>query len=308
VEIRHLRYFVAVAEERHFGRAADRLHIAQPPLSQQIRRLEAELGVELLRRTTRRVELTPGGEVLLERARGILAAVDLAAEDCRLAAAGEVGRLSVGFTGSTTYALLPVVAKALRNGIPRVELALHGEMTTPAQVEGLLDSTLDLGLLRPPVRTHELKVEVIRSEPLILALPGGHPLAARDEVPLSELAEEPFVVYDPRLRTVLQTIVEEACAEHGFQPRIAQRVTETSTLVSFVAAGVGVSLVPASVSGMSVAGAVYRPLAGEGPRMQIAIASRRDDPSPLLDSALRIVHSAVMRHPPEDFISQKSRL
>jgi DNA-binding transcriptional LysR family regulator len=303
VEIRHLRYFVAVAEERHFGRAADRLHMAQPPLSQQIRRLEAELGVQLLRRTTRRVELTPGGELLLDRARGILAAVDLAAEDCRRAAAGEVGRLSVGFTGSTTYALLPVVAKALRDGIPGVELALHGEMTTPAQTEGLLDRTLDLGLLRPPVRTHELTVEVIRSEPLIAALPSGHRLADASEVEPRELAEEPFVVYDPRLRTVLQGLIEEFCAEHGFQPRITQRVTETSTLVSFVAAGVGVSLVPASVSAMSVAGAVYRPLAGAGRRLQIAIAWRRDDDSPLLAHALEIVHSTVMRNPAEDFIS-----
>src|SRR6201988_2531998 len=117
IELRHLRYFVAVAEEQHFGRAADRLHMAQPPLSQQIRRLEQELGVELLRRTTRRVELTPAGRLLLARAGAIRDGVDLAADDCRRAAAGELGRLSVGFTGSTTYALLPVVATALREGL-----------------------------------------------------------------------------------------------------------------------------------------------------------------------------------------------
>jgi DNA-binding transcriptional LysR family regulator len=308
MELRHLRYFLAVAEERHFGRAADRLHMAQPPLSQQIRRLEAELGVELFHRTTRRVELSAAGELLLERARGILDAVDVATEDCRRAAAGEVGRLSVGFTGSTTYALLPSVATALREQLPGVELQLHGEMITPAQVEALLAGTIDLGLLRPPVRAHELTVEVIRTEPLIAVLPARHPLAEHETVDVGELADEPFVAYSPAVRSVLLGAVEEACAAHGFQPRITMPVTETSTLVSFVAAGVGVSLVPASVGGMSVAGAVYRPLAGEAPRVQIALAWRREDESPLLTRALRIVHSAVMRQSPDSFISHESRL
>jgi DNA-binding transcriptional LysR family regulator len=282
--------------------------MAQPPLSQQIRRFEAELGVKLFHRTTRRVELSPAGALLLERARDILAAADLATEDCRRAAAGEVGRLSVGFTGSTTYALLPAVATALREGLPGVELELHGEMITPAQVEGLLAGSIDLGLLRPPVRTHELSVEVIRSEPLIAVLPSDHRLADAEEVSVAELADEPFVTYAPQVRSVLHGVVEDACAAHGFQPRIAMPVTETSTLVSFVAAGVGVSLVPASVSGMSVARAVYRPLAGHAPRVQIALAWRQGDESPVLANALRLVHSAVMRHPPERLISQGSRL
>jgi DNA-binding transcriptional LysR family regulator len=134
VELRHLRYFVAVAEERHFGRAAERLHIAQPPLSQQIRRLEAELGAPLLHRTTRRVELSPAGEVLLPRAREILAAVDAATHDARRAARGEYGSLAIGFTGSATYAMLPALATALRTALPGVALDLRGEMLTPAQV------------------------------------------------------------------------------------------------------------------------------------------------------------------------------
>ena len=150
MELRHLRYFVAVAEERHFGRAAERLHIAQPPLSQQIRRLEAELGVTLLHRTTRSVEVAPAGEVLLVRAREILAAVDGATEDTRRAARGEFGRLAVGFTGSATYELLPKLAAALRSALPGVALNLRGELLTPARVASLLDGTLDLGLLRPP--------------------------------------------------------------------------------------------------------------------------------------------------------------
>ena len=166
MELRHLRYFVAVAEERHFGRAAARLHIAQPPLSQQIRRFEAELGEPLLYRTTRSVELAPAGEVLLERAREILAAVDAAVEDARRAARGEYGRLAIGFTGSSTYAMLPSLAAALREELPGVVLDLRGELLTPAQVARLLDGTLDLGLLRPPVHERELSTEVLRSEPL----------------------------------------------------------------------------------------------------------------------------------------------
>src|SRR3954471_10929157 len=157
MELRHLRYFVAVAEERHFGRAAERLHMAQPPLSQQIKRLEAELGAPLLHRTTRRVELAPGGEVLLARAREILAAVDAATEDARRAARGEFGRLAIGFTGSATYALLPALAAAPRAAPPRVVLGLRGEMPTPARFAGLLDGTLALALLRPPVRERLLE-------------------------------------------------------------------------------------------------------------------------------------------------------
>lgn len=303
MELRHLRYFVAVAEERHFGRAAQRLHIAQPPLSQQIRRLEAELGVTLLQRTTRRVELSPAGAVLLDRARGILAAADAAAEDCRRASDGEIGRLSIGFTGSTTYSLLPRVATALREGLPDVTLDLRGEMITPAQVEGLLQGTLDIGFLRPPVRSRDLTLEVIRSEPLAAVLPAGHRLADADEVPLEALADEPFIVYAPHLRSVLGDLVEDACIAHGFTPRTGMEVTETATLVSFVAAGLGVSLVPTSVSGMTVSGAVYRPLAGVAPRAQIAVAHAAGEPPPLVARALGLVQTAVMGIPADTLIS-----
>jgi DNA-binding transcriptional LysR family regulator len=289
VELRHLRSFVAVAEERHFGRAAERLHMAQPPLSQQIRRLEAELGATLLHRTTRSVELAPAGEVLLVRAREILAAVERATEDARRAARGEFGRLAVGFTGSATYALLPQLAAALRSALPGVVLDLRGELLTPAQVAGLLDGTLDLGLLRPPVHERDLAVEVVRREALVAVLPGAHPLAAADAVPLEELEGEPFVVYPSHFRSVLHDAVEETCAAHGFLPRVALEVSETATLVSFVAAGLGVSLVPESVRHMTVHGAVYRPLARETAGVELAVAWRRDDTTAVLRRALEVV-------------------
>ena len=292
MELRHLRYFLAVAEERHFGRAADRLHVSQPPLSRQIRALEAELGVKLFTRTTRRVDLTAAGELLLERARRVLHEVEDAAEDCRRAARGEAGRLTIGFGGSISYGLLPVVANALRAGLPAVELELHGEMLTPAQVSGLTDESLDLGLLRPPVRDRRLQVQVIRSEPLIVAVGSGHRLAELDEVPIEELASEPFVTYPSHSRSVTHDTVEEACSAHGFLPRVAVEVSETSTLVCFVAAGVGVALVPGSVAVLALPGIVYRPLAGLAPRVELAVAWRREDKSPLLARALEIVHQA----------------
>jgi DNA-binding transcriptional LysR family regulator len=295
VELRLLRSFVAVAEERHFGRAAERLHMAQPPLSQQIRRLEAQLGVTLLRRTTRSVELAPAGEVLLARAREILAAVDSAAEDTLRAARVEFGRLAGGFTGSATYALLPQVAAALRGALPGVVLDLRGELLTPAQVEGLLAGTLDLGLLRPPVRERDLAVEVVRREPLVAVLPEAHRLAGHETVPLEELAAEPFVVYPSHFRSVVHDAVEEACAAHGFLPRVALEVSETATLVSFVAAGLGVSLVPESVRHMTVHGAVYRPLSREVAEVELALAWRHQDASAVLERALEVVRRDLAR-------------
>ena len=291
MKLRHLQSFVAVAEELHFGRAAERLHMAQPPLSEQIRQLEAELGVTLLRRTTRRVELAPAGEVLLARAREILASVDRATQDTQRAARGELGRLAVGFTGSSTYALLPALAAALRSALPGVLLELHGELLTPAQVASLLDGTLDLGLLRPPVRQRELAFEVIRWEPLIAAVPQAHPLAAADAVPLEKLSAEPFISYPSHFRSVLHDAIEETCAAHGFLPRVVHEVSETATLVSFVAAGLGVSLVPESTRHMTVDGAVYRPLAGDTTTVELAVAWRRDDVTPVLERALEVVRS-----------------
>ncbi len=293
MELRHLRYFVAVAEERHFGHAAERLHIAQPPLSQQIRRLEAELGEPLLYRTTRSVELAPAGEVLLERGREILAAVDSAVEDARRAARGEYGRLAIGFTGSCTYAMLPALAAALGRALPGVVLDLQGELLTPAQVARLVDGTLDVGLLRPPVHDRALSTEVLRSEPLLAVLPDSHPLASSDAIPLELLEREPFITYPSHFRSVVHDAVEDACAAHGFTPTAAHEVSETSTLVSFVAAGLGVSLVPASVRNMTIAGAVYRPLVRDTTRVELAVAWRQDDDRPVLERTLEVIRGGV---------------
>jgi DNA-binding transcriptional LysR family regulator len=282
MELRHIRYFVAVAEECHFGRAAERLRIAQPPLSQQIKQLETELGVQLLTRSTRQVELTPAGARFLERARGILAAVDAAADEAGRVAAGLVGKLAIGFTGSATYELLPTVARALREEFPGIELELKGEMLTPRQVEALHDRSLDIGFLRPPVRDPGLNVLVFRREPLIAVLPEGHELADRKSVPLVELQTEPFICYPSHNRSVVYDAVFDACQRAGFRPSALQEVTETSTLVAFVAAGLGVALVPASVQHLHITGVTYRPLAGTTEEVELAVATRAGEDSALL--------------------------
>src|SRR5215218_6651139 len=247
--------------------------MAQSPLSQLIRRLEADVGVPLLRRTTRRVELLPAGEVLLERAHTLLAAARAAEEDARAAASGELGRLAIGFTGSMTYALLPHLAKALRARLPRV--------------------ALDVALLRPPIDHPELVLEPVGVEPLVAALPADHALAALERVPVARLADEPFIVYPSSARSVVHAAVDATCADQGFSPIVAMEVAETSTLVSFVAAGVGVALVPASARQMSVTGAVYRPLAGATHLVELAMCWRVASQSATLPRALEVIRGEL---------------
>lgn len=292
MELRHLRYYVAVAEECHFGRAAARLHIAQPPLSQQIKQLEAELGVQLLTRSTRRVQLTPAGERYLDRAREILARVESAGDEARRVAAGRSGRVAIGFTGSATYELLPAVSRTLRAVLPDVEVELRGEMLTPHQVAGLRSGDLDIGVLRPPVSDADLTVRVVRRERLVVALPAGHPLAGVDRIGLADLAGDPFVTYPAHGRSVVYEAVLAACRDAGFEPS-AVEVAETSTLLSLVAAGRGVALVPESVQHLQLTGATYRPLVRPEPTVELAFAHRRDDTSPLVREVLAVLDELI---------------
>jgi DNA-binding transcriptional LysR family regulator len=282
MELRRIRYFVAVAEESHFGRAAERLRMAQPPLSQQIKALEAEMGVVLFRRTTRKVELTPAGERFLRRARGILAAVDDAVTEAGQVADGLLGRIAIGFTGSATYDLLPSLVRVLRAELPGIEVDIRGEMLTPDQVTALADGSLDLGLLRPPVRSSAVDVHVLRREPLIAVLPEHHALAGGPRVQLSDLKDDPFITYPSHHRSVVYEAVIDACQQAGFVPGNVHEVAETSTLVSFVAAGLGVALVPASVQHLRITGATYLPLAGATPEVELALATRVGETSPLV--------------------------
>ena len=293
MELRHLRYFVAVAEERHFGRAAERLHMAQPPLSQQIRRLEADLGVTLLRRTTRRVELTDAGSVYLDQVRRILSAVEEAGAEAQRVEAGLSGRLSVGCVGSATYSLLPALARTLREQRPGLDVSFHGEMLVPDQVTALLGGEIDLALLRPPVDGAGLDIRQLRAERLIVVLPEGHPLCRRRRLRVHDLREQDLLMHPSRGRSTMYRLVTTLCREQGFSPRVRQEVAETSTLLTFVAAGLGVAIVPETVAVLGVPGTVYRPLAGAGARVDLSAATRTGDDSAAVATALRVLETLV---------------
>jgi DNA-binding transcriptional LysR family regulator len=287
MELRHLRYFVAVAEELHFRRAAARLHISQPPLSQQIRQLEAELDVKLLERSRRRVELTAAGEAFYARAREILDAVDDAARLARQVERGEVGRLSIGFVGSAMYSVLPDVLRAFRARREEVSLRLR-ELTSAAQLDQLESGRIDVGFVRPDQPRSGIAVETILRERIVAALPESHRLASRDRLALHELAGQPMVMLSrtgsPGVRDALETATDRL----GGEGQLVQEVTEMQTVIGLVAGGVGFSLVPESVQSLAREGVVYRPLT-DGPSIELALAWRAGDRSPVLAAFREVV-------------------
>jgi DNA-binding transcriptional LysR family regulator len=295
MELRHLRSFAAVAEERHFGRAAARLHLAQPALSQQIKQLERELEVSLFSRTTRRVELTAAGVRFVEHVRTVLADVERARQEMKLVAAGRTGRVSVGFVGTATYDVLPRVAREVLRELPDVDLELHGEMLTPALVAGLADHTFDLAVLRPDPFGHPgLDVRTLRRERLIAVLPAGHRLAGRRRIDLNRLEDDAFVMQPSGHRSSMHARVLEACAAAGFEPASTIEVAETATLVVFVAAGLGVALVPEPVRSLGLEGVAYVSL-NDPPVVELAIATRTSDGSPAVHRVSEVVARSVAR-------------
>lgn len=289
VELRHLRYFLVVAEELHFNRAAERLHMQQPPLSRQIRQLEKAIGTDLFHRTTRSVSLTAAGRAFVDEARKILRAVDGSADVARQAAQGMTGRLGVGFTGSNTYSLLPMVASSLRREMPNAVLHAEGEMLAPAQTEALVTRQLDVCFGRKRSPNPDLESRVIWQEPLSVILPQHHRLAGEDAIRLEDLASESFVTYPSRTGSIMFELTMSACAEAGFAPHVVQEATQTSTLVSLVAAGFGVAIAPQSVQHIRVAGAVHKPLAGQLAVSDLVLIWRRDNDLPLLHRFLNLI-------------------
>ncbi|MDZ4265794.1 MAG: LysR substrate-binding domain-containing protein [Mycobacterium sp.] len=291
MELRHLRYFRAVAEELHFGRAAERLHIAQPPLSQQIRQLERELRVALLTRSTRSVELTAAGRAFLDRTVEILDAVDDAGEQARRVAEGAQGRLVIGCVGSATYSLLPQLVRALRSTLPDIDVSVRGEMLAPAQLAALRVGEIDLGLLRPPVTDPDITVEAVRRDRLLVALPGGHRYAERDELTVADLRDEDFISHAGRGRSRMSALVTSLCTEAGFTPRIRHEVEETSTLVTLVAAGLGVAVVPEPTAELDIAGVCYRPLSPTSNSIDLLAAYSTSRASPLIANVLAVLRT-----------------
>jgi DNA-binding transcriptional LysR family regulator len=291
MELRKLRYFVTLAEELHFGRAAERLHITQPPLSMAIRALEDELEVRLFERTPRRVALTHAGETFLEQARQLLARAGDAVELTRAAERGTVGRLTVGFMSAAIYTLLPQVLREFAARSPQVKLELR-ELAIPVQLEALRKGDIDVGFVRPPIADAALEVETVLSEPLVVALPRGHALAKLNRVSARRLKEEPFVMFQRAPGLVLQDLVLGFCHQHGLTPRIAQEATQSHAVVGLVSAGIGVALVPASTPHLG--GVQYRPLADKSPPVLTALAWRRRDASPVLDAFLKTARQVAL--------------
>jgi DNA-binding transcriptional LysR family regulator len=245
MELRTLRYFVTLAEELHFGRAAQRLAITQPPLSLSIRGLEEELGVRLFARTRRQVALTYAGATFLEQARDILARAGAAVDLARAADRGAVGRLDIGFMSASIYTLLPPVLREFAASHPGVRLELR-ELTLPQQATALRRRDIHVGFVRPPVTDAELIAEPLLDEPLVVALPSGHPLAALRRIAARRLAGERFVMFQRIPGLVLHDLVLGFCLQEGFTPNVTQEASQTHAVVGLVSAGIGVALVPAS--------------------------------------------------------------
>lgn len=281
LELRHLRYFVAVAEELHFGRAAERLGIAQPPLSQQIQRIERELGVQLFDRSRRQVRLTAAGRTLLEQARPVIAGAEQAATATKEAAAGRRGSIAIGFVGSATYRALPAIVRRYRDQYPDVRLQLY-EMTTAGQVEALGNMTIQAGIVRPPLNQPGLQLETILREQLVVALPEGHPLAGAALIDPSDLEGETLVMFPREQGSGLYDQIISLCLASGFSPRIGQTATQMQTIVALVAAELGIAIVPESVADLRRPGVTYRPLDSAAAPVELALAWRSDDESPAL--------------------------
>lgn len=272
-----LRYFKAVAEQLHFGRAAASLHISQPPLSRAIRALEEQLGVTLFVRTRRRVELTPAGERLLEEVRRTLAQLERVTAELRGMASGERGRLRIGFVSLADYSgVLPGLLKAYKATRPAVRLSLR-EMLSPEQSAALAAGELDFGLLLPPVAEAEaLEHLVVQRERFVAALPARHRLAAaRGPLAMSELAGESFVMVPREIAPGLYDIVTGLAARAGFSLNVAQEAIQMQTVVSLVSSGLGAAVVPGSVANLGRRGVVYRKLADRHPTLELWLAWRR---------------------------------
>ncbi|MDF5724087.1 MAG: LysR family transcriptional regulator [Rhizonema sp. PD37] len=290
MEFRQLQYFLMVAEELNFSRAAKRLNMAQPPLTRQIRQLEQELGVELFYRTKRQVELTNAGKLFFEESRQIIEQVGQSIRVAQRASRGEIGRLVVGFEGSSAYDIVPTSLKTYRDRYPGVELVVL-VMTSGEQVQALHAGQLEAGFIVPPLKgkDKELVVEAVLQEPLVLALPETHPLTSQTKVPLKALSNEPFVMAQRDSGCGLYDQVLALCLQAGFSPKVTQEVNEMQVMLGFVAAGLGVAILSASVKHFQRPGVVYRELHPSSPEVALAIVWQRDNLSPVLHAFLAVV-------------------
>lgn len=294
MDLRQLKYFVVLAEELNFIRAAERLHISQPALTRQIQQLEADLGAQLLTRATRGVSLTTAGVTLLEDGRRILGLTQMARERAGKAATGQLGTLDVGIFGSCVFHYIPSLLLRFRSGHPDVQVRLH-DLTLPEQMLALSEKRLDVGFYRQVGAHPDFIVETLYVEPVVVALPESHPLARRKALRLQEIIDETVVLYPNTAPGFMEEVVATLRKAGGKEPRIAQEVSDVVTAIALVAGGFGVCLTPAATSSLRLPGVVYRRLK-ETPPLTIDLACfyRREDNSPLLASFL----ACARQHPP----------
>ncbi|MEU9074188.1 LysR substrate-binding domain-containing protein [Kitasatospora sp. NPDC048538] len=289
IPLPQLHAFVVLAEELHFGHAAARLGVAQPPLSQQIRRLEEKVGHPLFTREPGRVALTPVGRELLPAARAALTGLADGLAAARAVGTGEAGRLRIGFSASLALTVLPGLLHTFRQRFPAVELDIR-EMTTAPQLAALREGAVDVGLLRePPAAEPGLDFRTVLSEPFVAVLPKAHPLAARRTLPVGELADSPFVLLPREVGPQLYDRITGLCTAAGFTPRIVQHAVEWQTVCALVGAGLGVSLAPASIRRIRLRGVAFRGISPAGARTRVAVAWRGADRNPLVAQLLTAV-------------------
>ncbi len=296
MELRHLRYFEAVAEELHFARASERLNIAAPTLTQQIQALERDLGVVLFRRTRRSVALTEAGRRFLEEARKTLRQAEQATLVAQQAARGEIGRLEIGYvTSASCLGLIPTLLAEFRRLNPYVDLQVH-RMETVRQLAALDHGHIDIGFLRPPTRYPVgLTGTLVWRQPFIVAVPKDHPLAAEKRVRVSSLAGEPLIASSVELELGFGGQINEIAAEGKFTPKIVGRAPDILTILTLVSAGFGVGFVPESFRAVAIPGVVYRPLAGPATNALLAAARRRNDAAPAVRAFMRVVRTTLSR-------------
>jgi len=283
MDLRHLRYFVAVAEERHFTRAAERLGIKQPPLSLQIKQLEQELGTPLFRRLTRGVELTEPGTLLLDEARQILEQVERTKANVRNRARGETGRIRVGFAGATYFQpRVPGLVQTYRRRYPGVVLSpVQGN--TPDLVEAVQNGSVDVAFVRPPLGDGQsITVHPLVEETMRIVLPSKHPKARDRSVSLAALAQETFILFPRAIGPGLYDSIIASCQRAGFSPSLGQEAPQIASIVHLVEAGFGISIVPRSIEQIRADGIVYVPIKGEAPRALISLAVRKDNRSAVI--------------------------
>ncbi|WP_413172787.1 LysR family transcriptional regulator [Anabaena azotica] len=293
MELRHLRYFIAVAEELHFSKAAEKLHIAQPPLSQQIQQLEAELGVKLFhRKTKRQVQLTEAGKVFLQEAYQLLVQLETAVALTQRTGRGETGKLRIGFTSLVIYDLLPLILRRFREQFLEVEIELL-ELTTSQQEQALRDGLIHVGFAHPPLEDDTLSYECIHRETLVVAMSSTNSLAQTEYISVRSLLSQPLIMFPRYLAPGLYDRIMSLFQQTNFSPNITQEAIQMQTIIGLVSAGMGVAITPSSLQNLQRSGVIYRPILEEVPLIETAVIWQQGSLTPIVENFLKCIQEFI---------------